>query len=679
MTDYIKNIKAPAKAIARHRQLSEEITEQNQQYYGNDQPSISDAEYDLLIQELLALEKSYPNLVSSDSPSQRVGSPVLSAFSQIKHEMPMLSLSNGFSDQDIFAFDQRLHREVGIDQDETFSYVAEPKLDGLAVSIMYINGNYSYAATRGDGKVGEDISLNVKTISDIPLTLRGAPQKLEVRGEVFMSHTGFKQLNEQRKLANEKGFVNPRNAAAGSLRQLDSKITASRPLSLFIYSIGVSGEPDFAATHFQTLQRLKDLGFPVCPLVEKVIGAQGCLNYYAKISQQRQSLDYEIDGIVYKLDRLDLQRSAGFIAKAPRWALAHKFPAQERSAVVKDIDVQVGRTGAVTPVARLEPVFVGGVTVSNVTLHNQTEIKRLDVRVGDTVMVRRAGDVIPQIMSVIAEKRPIASRPFVFPKRCPVCQSEILFEGEGIIARCSGGLSCAAQQKQAISHFVARKSMDIDGMGERIVDALVEKKLVANIADIYALKYEQLLELEGFAEKSAQNLIEAIALSKNTELARLLYSLGISQVGETTAEQLAASYGSLDKLMSTSFQELQSVPDIGPIVANSIVRFFEDTNNRQVIQALLDAGVNYPVIEGSANKDLLLEGKVVVLTGSLNAMSRTDAKKKLQNMGAKVTGSVSKNTSLVVVGRDAGSKAMKAKELGIEMIDEQALLDLLAE
>ena len=668
-------------AQARHAELSAEIEYHNRLYYTQDTPEITDYEYDRLMNELLQLESEFPTLLTADSPSQRVGAAPLDEFKQIKHEMPMLSLSNGFSDEEIHEFDRRLHKEIGQAEDVIFDYVAEPKLDGLAVSILYVDGVFQHAATRGDGKTGEDITQNVKTIRSIPLRLpEGVPERLEVRGEVFMTHEGFARLNREQIEAEKKTYVNPRNAAAGALRQLDSRITASRPLDVFIYSIGVNSDSGFASTHLESLQKLGAMGFPICPLLEPVKGVEGCLAYYSDMSEKRASLEYEIDGIVYKLNRLDWQHAAGFISKAPRWALAHKFPAQEKSTVVKEIDVQVGRTGAITPVARLDPVFVGGVTVSNVTLHNHAEIERLGVRVGDTVIVRRAGDVIPQIVSVNLEKRPSDSVDYDFPKQCPVCNSEVVFEGEGIIARCSGGLICEAQVKQAIIHFVSRKAMDIDGMGDKIVEALVDEEMIKNVAGIYQLEYEQVLSLEGFAEKSAQNLIDAIAESKQTELSRLLFALGIPQVGETTAEQLANSFGDLPNLAKADQEALEALPDIGPIVAENIVRFFADDNNQQVIDELLANGVSYEPIEISALPDpdsLPLADKTVVLTGTLQSMSRSDAKKRLQALGAKVTGSVSKKTSMVIVGAEAGSKAVKAEQLGIEMLDEDAFLALL--
>ena len=671
----------PQEILEEHRQLCEQIERHNQLYYRQDQPEISDYDYDLLMQNLLNLESDYRGLVNSSSPSQRVGAEPLDVFTQIEHEMPMLSLSNGFHDDDIEAFDRRLHKEVDIDQAVTFDYMAEPKLDGLAVSIMYENGQLKYAATRGDGRVGEDITQNVKTIRSIPLSLpEQAPDRLEVRGEIFMPHVGFDALNKRQIADNKKPFVNPRNAAAGSLRQLDSRVTDKRPLDIFIYAIGVNSDVDFAKTQSESLEQLKALGFPVCPLVAVVSGFNGCLDYFSSVGGQRNQLDYEIDGIVYKLNDLALQRSAGFIAKAPRWALAHKFPAQEKSTEVKGIDVQVGRTGAITPVARLDPVFVGGVTVSNVTLHNRAEIERLGVRVGDTVNVRRAGDVIPQIVSVNLHKRSAKSQPFEFPLVCPECGSDVVTEDEGVIARCSGGLICRAQVKQAIKHFVSRKAMDIDGLGEKIVEQLVEQSLISTVADIYLITVDQASALEGFAQKSAENLVAAITKSKQAELGRLLYALGIPQVGESTASQLANSFGTLDALAKADVTELEALPDIGPIVARNIALFFADENNQRVIALLLERGVNYDPIDISDRvdpSDLPLNGKTIVLTGGFSAMSRSDAKKRLQALGAKVTGSVSKKTSLVVVGSDAGSKAEKAEELGIEMTNEEGLLTLL--
>ena len=668
--------------IARHKELVADLNVHDRQYHSLDAPIITDYEYDHLMQELLQLEAEYPNLVTSDSPSQRAGSKPLDVFSQIQHEMPMLSLSNGFTSDDIEDFDRRLHKQLDQTDDVIFEYVAEPKLDGLAVSIMYRDGVLEYAATRGDGKVGEDITQNIKTIRSIPLRIDSKLKQLEVRGEVFMPYAGFKLLNEHQLANNKKLFINPRNAAAGSLRQLDSKVTATRPLSIFIYSVGVISDADFTQTHSEMLYELKQLGFPTCPLVKQVKGVNGCLEYYADLSEKRVQLDYEIDGIVYKVNNLAHQSQAGFISRAPRWALAHKFPAQEKSTIVKEIVVQVGRTGAITPVAKLEPLFVGGVTVSNVTLHNQAEILRLGVQVGDTVVVRRAGDVIPQIVSVDLSKRQESSKPYVFPEKCPECDSVVVFEGEGIIARCSGGLVCSAQRKQAVKHFVSRKAMDDDGMGDRIVEMVVDLGLVNTVADLYALTYDQIFQLEGFAEKSANNLLQAIESSKETEFAKFLYALGIPQVGETTAEQLALSFGKLSSLVEADVASLERLPDIGPIVANNIVGFFSDKKTQTVITALHDHGVHYPEVELvviAEEVDLPLTGMTIVLTGTLQTMARADVKKSLQQQGAKVTGSVSKNTDLIIVGHEAGSKAIKAAELGIEAWDEEQLIAFFAD
>ena len=666
-------------AQTRHKEIVEKIEKHNHQYYTLDSPLISDAEYDSLMQELLNIEAEHPNIQVNLSPSQRIGGAVLPQFEQIQHELPMLSLSNGFNKEDIVNFDIRLHKQLELNQDQIFAYVAEPKLDGLAVSIMYEDGEISYAATRGDGKAGENITQNIKTIRSVPLVLpEGAPSRLEVRGEVFMSHSAFAELNTVQRDSNKKEFVNPRNAAAGSLRQLDSKITATRSLSLFVYAVGVISDESFADTQFEMLNKLAELGFPICPLVREVSGVDQCLNYYKEVVALRPELGYEIDGIVYKLDDLQLQKIAGKIAKAPRWALAHKFPAEEVKTLIKAIDVQVGRTGAITPVARLEPVFVGGVTVSNVSLHNPVEIKRLDVRVGDTAIVRRAGDVIPQIVSIDLRVRLKESVAYDFPLECPICGSKVVYEGEGIIARCSGGLICSAQLTQSITHFVSRKAMDIDGMGDRIVELLVNQKLIKNVADIYSLNYEKVVQLDGFADKSAKNLIESISASKHTEFFRLLYALGISQVGETTAEQLAKRFSNMEELLNADIDGLQKIPDIGPIVAMSIIEFFSDQNNLSIINSLLSLGVHYQnslLIDDQVEQPL--DGVTIVLTGGLSSMSRGDAKKQLQALGAKVVGSVSKNTSIVVVGSDAGSKADKAASLGIKMLDEEQFLEML--
>ncbi len=666
-------------ASKKYEQLKQQLQEHNHRYYVLDDPSVSDYEYDQLMLELMDLEEQFPDFMTEDSPSQRVGGEALTSFEQVEHEVRMLSLSNGFSDDDIQQFDRRIREGLDLSEDAVVEYVAEPKLDGLAVSLLYKEGVLVRAATRGDGKTGEDVTANVKTIRSVPLRLQGnqLPAILEVRGEIYISHEGFRKLNEQQVAAENKTFVNPRNAAAGSLRQLDSKITAQRPLDIFVYALG-QVEGWNPGSQIEMLQQLQAFGLRVCPLAEHVSSVEGCLEYYQQLQAKRAQLDYEIDGIVYKLNRRDWQASVGFISKAPRWAIAHKFPAQEKSTQVEDIDVQVGRTGAITPVARLKPVFVGGVTVSNVTLHNQQEIERLDVRVGDTVIVRRAGDVIPQIVSVNQSLRDKTSSVFEFPSKCPVCQSTVVFADDGVIARCSGGLICAAQRKQSIKHFASRKAMDIDGLGDKIVDQLVDEGLIETVADLYKLDLASLLELERFAEKSAQNLINSIDNSKKSDLSQVLYALGIPQVGETTAQQLARFFGGMSNLMSAELDVLQAMPDIGPIVAQNIVDFFDDPKNQQVIETLQKLGVTWPETEpqmiSSDLDDLPLSGKTLVMTGTFSSMSRSDAKKKLQALGAKVTGSVSSKTTAVIVGADPGSKAAKAEQLGVDVIDEQAML-----
>lgn len=666
----------PKAAQNRATELRKQIEQHNYSYYVLDDPQISDAEYDELLRELEQLEADYPQLVTPDSPTQRIGAAPVTAFAPVKHNVPMLSLSNAFDDDEVVAFDKRIRDKTGRKQ---ISYLAEPKLDGLAVSLLYDDGELVRAATRGDGTTGEDVTQNVKTIRSVPLHLRGknVPSRLEARGEVFMSRAGFRRLNEQQKKGDGKLFVNPRNAAAGSLRQLDPRLTAKRPLEVFFYAVGeVKGK--LPADQHGLLEAFKNWGLRVSPLAEVVKGVDGCLEYYRKLAKKRDQLPYDIDGIVYKVNDIRLQNELGYISRAPRWALAHKFPAQEQSTTVNSIEVQVGRTGAVTPVARLEPVFVGGVTVSNATLHNREEIKRLDVRPGDTVIIRRAGDVIPEIVSVVKNKRPKNARTFRFPKKCPVCGSEIVYEGEGIIARCSGGLFCSAQRKESIKHFASRRAMDIEGLGDKLVEQLVENRLVDNVADLYTLDVEQLAGLERMAEKSARNVVEALSASKETTLARFLYALGVPQVGETTAQQLAAHFGALEPLMKADEEALQEIADIGPVVAHSIHTFFRQQHNKDIITALKRSGVTWregrPAQKKRAGR---LQGKTFVLTGALGSMTREEAKEKLQALGAKVTGSVSRNTDYVVVGEDPGSKADKARELGIEMLDEAAFLKLL--
>ncbi len=665
-------------ARGKHKKLSDKIRKADAAYYNEDDPIMSDADYDALRAEIEVLEAKHPDLVHEQSPTQTVGATPSKGFSKVKHAVPMLSLSNVFSEDDVDGFFDKIRRFLNLPDEEPIELVAEPKIDGLSCSLRYENRVLVQAATRGDGAEGEDITANVKTISCIPQELPAdAPDILEVRGEIYMSRSSFNTLNQKQEEDGKKIFANPRNAAAGSLRQLDSKITAQRPLDIFVYALG-QVEGWNPGSQIEMLQQLQAFGLRVCPLAEHVSSVEGCLEYYQQLQAKRAQLDYEIDGIVYKLNRRDWQASVGFISKAPRWAIAHKFPAQEKSTQVEDIDVQVGRTGAITPVARLKPVFVGGVTVSNVTLHNQQEIERLDVRVGDTVIVRRAGDVIPQIVSVNQSLRDKTSSVFEFPSKCPVCQSTVVFADDGVIARCSGGLICAAQRKQSIKHFASRKAMDIDGLGDKIVDQLVDEGLIETVADLYKLDLASLLELERFAEKSAQNLINSIDNSKKSDLSQVLYALGIPQVGETTAQQLARFFGGMSNLMSAELDVLQAMPDIGPIVAQNIVDFFDDPKNQQVIETLRKLGVTWPETEpqmiSSDLDDLPLSGTTLVMTGTFSSMSRSDAKKKLQDLGAKVTGSVSSKTTAVIVGADPGSKAAKAEQLGVDVIDEQAML-----
>jgi DNA ligase (NAD+) len=669
----------PAKVRQRARKLAEELDQHNYRYYVLDDPSITDAEYDRLLRELQEIEENYPDLRTPESPTQRVGAAPVTEFATVRHGEPMLSLNNAFDEEEVLAFDQRVRKLLDCDD---LTYVAEPKLDGLAVSLTYENGALTRGATRGDGHTGEDITLNVRTLRSVPLKLRGRgyPGLMEVRGEVILGHDGFRRLNEAQVEAGAKPFVNPRNAAAGSLRQLDSGLTAARPLEMFCYGVGRvegGGLPD---TQYDMLVQLKKWGLRVSPLVQRVEGIQGCLRYYRNMQERRADLPYDIDGVVYKVNNKAAQDALGTLSRAPRWALAHKFPAQEQSTEVLDIEVQVGRTGAVTPVARLEPVFVGGVTVSNATLHNRAEIERLDVRKGDTVIVRRAGDVIPEIVSVQKEKRKKGARPYRFPTHCPVCNSEIVYDGgEGIIARCSGGLFCDAQRKESIKHFASRRAMDIDGLGDKLVEQLVDKGCVKDVADLYRLDAEQIAGLDRMARKSAQNLVDALEESKDTTLDRFLFGLGIPQVGETTARQLAEYFGGLDRLIKADQDALREVPDIGPIVAGSIHTFFAQHHNRDVIHNLRKAGVRWTEHEPQAGREgqQPLSGRTFVLTGTLESLTRDDAKRALQALGAKVTGSVSKKTDYVVVGADPGSKATKAEELGVEILDEEEFATLL--
>ncbi|WP_394229330.1 NAD-dependent DNA ligase LigA [Shewanella colwelliana] len=659
------------------QQLTAEINQHNYRYYVDDEPSIPDAEYDRLMRRLQSLEAEHPHLALADSPTKRVGGEALAKFEQVTHLKPMLSLDNVFDEQEFTAFHKRIGDKVGSD----LTFCCEPKLDGLAVSILYRDGQFERAATRGDGSVGEDITENVRTIKSIPLSLRGDnyPPLLEVRGEVFMPKAAFEAVNDKARLKGEKLFVNPRNAAAGSLRQLDSKITASRALAFYAYALGVV-EPDtwpLADSHYGQLMQLKSWGFPVSSEVKVCDDIPAVLAYYQDILERRSSLAYEIDGVVLKVNSIAQQQTLGFVAKAPRWATAYKFPAQEEITVLEGVDFQVGRTGAVTPVARLKPVFVGGVTVSNATLHNADEIARLGVKIGDSVIIRRAGDVIPQIVAVVNDKRPQDATSITFPEQCPVCRSDVeRIEGEAV-ARCSGGLYCEAQRKEAIKHFASRKALNIDGMGDKVVEQLIDKELVESPADLFKLTASAMTMLDRMGLKSATKLVAAIDDAKTTTFARFLYSLGIREVGEATAANLANYFKTLDKLKLADADTFTKVDDVGVIVAQHLVHFFAQPHNVEVVEGLLAAGVNWPAIEEVAEDALSLKGQTWVLTGTLTQLNRNDAKAKLQALGAKVAGSVSKNTDCLVAGEAAGSKLTKAQELGVKVIDEQGLLDLL--
>ncbi|HDH16221.1 MAG TPA: NAD-dependent DNA ligase LigA [Gammaproteobacteria bacterium] len=656
--------------------LRQQIRDYNYHYYVLDDPLVPDAEYDRQFRHLLSLEQQYPEYLTPDSPTCRVGDKPQSHFEAVRHQRPMLSLTNAMDDEEVRAFDQRVRQKL---EQDIVEYNVEPKLDGLAVSILYEQGSLVRAATRGDGTVGEDVTQNIRTIDSIPLRLRGdkPPAVLEVRGEVYMPKAGFEELNKKQQEAGRKPFANPRNAAAGSLRQLDPRITASRPLDMFCYAIGQVDGIELPGTQSGRLAAIKELGLRVCPEVDVVMGIDACLTYMELLGSKRIHLPYEIDGVVYKVNDITQQEALGSISRAPRWAIAHKFPPQEEMTILEAIDVQVGRTGALTPVARLKPVFVGGVTINNATLHNAAEIKRLDVRVGDTVIVHRAGDVIPKVTGVVLSRRPENAVPYEFPEVCPVCGSDVAVEEGGIISRCSGGLFCDAQRKQSIKHFVSRNAMDIDGMGNKLVEQLVDACLIRDVSDIYHLQMEQLLKLERMAEKSATNLINAIEKSKQTTLPRFLYALGIPQVGEATALTLARHFTDIDSIRSASIEELQSLDDVGPVVALDIATFFRQAHNLEVIKRLIMAGIYWPTIEKHKQHESALMGKVFVITGTLSKMSRSEAKAGLQALGAKVNSSVSGKTDYVVVGENPGSKAMKAAELGIEMIDETSLVQML--
>jgi len=655
--------------------LRKEIREHNFRYYVEDAPDIPDAEYDRLLRELERLEAENPQLITADSPTQRVGAEPLKSFSQVTHRIAMLSLNNAFSAEEVEEFDRRIRDVLEVDEIE---YTVEPKLDGLAISLRYESGKLVQGATRGDGTTGENVTHNVRTIKSVPLMLRGddVPPLLEVRGEIFMPKKGFEALNQRQITAGEKTFANPRNAAAGSLRQLDPQITATRPLAIYVYALGEVSDTFQFADHFSLLQQLKKWGLPICPEIQLAKGASGCQKYYQYLADKRNSLPYEIDGVVFKVNNFQQQQRMGFVAKAPRWAIAHKFPAQEEMTEIIAIDVQVGRTGALTPVARLTPVFVGGVTVTNATLHNQDEIDRKDIRVGDTVIVRRAGDVIPQVVKVVLSKRKKDAVPFVLPKKCPVCGSDV-FKDEGeAVNRCSGGLYCPSQQKEAIKHYASKKAMDIDGLGDKLVEQFFEEKLVETVADLYKLQRADLEKLDRMGEKSVDNLLQAINKSKATTLSRFIYSLGIREVGEATAVALATYFRSLDEIIKADVEALQKVPDIGPVVANHLVHFFTQAHNLQVVEKILNAGVHWPTPEKKSGGQIL-DKMTFVITGTLAEYSRSEAKAQLQALGAKVTGSVSKKTHYLIAGADPGSKLDKADKLGVKILSEADFNQLL--
>jgi DNA ligase (NAD+) len=665
-------------------QLRSQIRTYDYQYYVLDDPTVPDAEYDRLMRELNDLEASHPELITEDSPTQRVSGQPVDHFRQVKHELPMLSLSNVFSKEELVAFDKRVRDRLKEKDDTSIVYNAEPKLDGLAVSLLYENGHLIRAATRGDGTTGEEITENVRTIKTVPLQLLGSnlPARLEVRGEVFMSIDGFNSMNKAARESDQKEFVNPRNAAAGSLRQLDPRLTAKRPLQMFCYGVGINEGAQLADHHHEILQQLKGWGLRVCPLIQRVEGVDGCLQFYEKMLNLRDQLDYQIDGIVYKVDSIKAQQKLGFVSRAPRWATAHKFPAQEEITRVNGVEFQVGRTGAITPVAKLEPVFVSGVTVSNATLHNMDEVERKDVRVGDTVIVRRAGDVIPEVLQVVKERRPKGTRKVRLPLKCPECGSDISRPTGEAVARCVAGFICPAQRKGALKHFASRNAMDIEGLGDKLVDQLIDLNLVDQLDDLYRLSETTLAGLERMGTKSARNLLAAIDKSRSTELARFIYALGIREVGEATAIALADHFQySLEAIMDADAETLQTVPDIGPIVADHIEKFFHQPKNRQLITRLCkEVGIHWQQEDSDGKTQSgTLEGKVFVLTGTLAAMSRDQASQKIRTLGGKVTSSISKNTTALIAGEKPGSKVQKADKLGIPILSEQEFMEIINE
>jgi DNA ligase (NAD+) len=661
----------------RVRELREAIARHDYRYYVLNDPEVPDAEYDRLALELRALEAAHPELVTADSPTQRVSGEPSREFREVEHRVPMLSLDNAFTDEDIVNFDRRVRERLEIEGE--VDYNCEPKLDGLAVGIVYEDGELRVGATRGDGLRGEDVTANLRTLKSVPLRLRGEgyPRLLEARGEVFMTLKGFERMNAELEARGEKTFVNPRNAAAGALRQLDPRITAIRPLEIYFYGIGAVEGDSLAGRHSELLAKLRGWGLRTSPEIRLERGVDGLLSYYRRVGERRSHLPYQIDGVVYKVDSLTQQRDLGFVARAPRWAIAHKFPAEEEMTTVRSVEWQVGRTGALTPVARLEPVFVGGVTVSNATLHNVDELHRKDVRVGDSVIIRRAGDVIPEVVRVIVERRPADASPVLLPTHCPVCGSEVRrIEGEAV-ARCTGGLVCPAQRKESLKHFASRRAMNIEGLGDKIIEQLVDSGAVNDAADLYGLDAAKLASLERMGEKSAAKLASAIEKSKQTTLARFLFALGIPNVGEATAIALASHFGSIEALQQADKDLVMEVPDVGPIVATAIVEFFAEGRNLDVLKRLLEAGVRWPSIDKSESENQRLLGKTFVLTGTLPTLSRADAEAKIRRAGGKIVGSVSKKTSFVLAGESPGSKIEKARELNVAIIDETRLLSLL--
>ena len=656
-------------------ELVQQLNNYGHAYHVLDAPLVPDAEYDRLYKELEALEAQFPEVRLPHAPTRRVGAPPLAGTISAMHRVPMLSLSNAFAEQDIVEFDQRVRQILDVTE---VAYSVEPKLDGLAINLRYQNGELVLAATRGDGATGEDVTQNVRTMASVPLRLRGQawPEILEVRGEVYMPRAGFHAYNAKMRASGGKELVNPRNGAAGSIRQLDPAMTALRPLAFYAYGFGEVSAP-LKPRHTENLALLREFGVPVSALAAYAVGVQGLLAYYAKVAAARDGLAYDIDGVVYKVDRLDWQQQLGFVSRSPRWAVAHKYPAQEELTRLLAIDLQVGRTGAITPVARLEPVFVGGVTVSNTTLHNFDEVARKDVRVGDTVVVRRAGDVIPELARVLLERRPQSAQPYVVPTNCPVCGSALAKEADEAVLRCTGGLICAAQRKAALRHFASRRAMDIEGLGDELIEQLVDTQRVKTVADLFELDLTALVSLERMADKSARNVLSAIEKSRQTTLPRLLFGLGIRDVGENTAKSLARHFGNLEAIAAADAAALCTTPDVGPVVSARLAKFFTDVRNREVIQNLRNAGVNWPESAQAVVPSGPLAGQTVVITGTLSSMAREQAQEKLEALGAKVSASVSKKTSLLIAGSEAGSKLAKAQALGVQVLDEDQFESLL--